>query len=235
MRRPIIPHLVSILQSLQEREKAKELTLLQLCPRQLADAVDSRHVPGGHALDGLDGAGEHPLASQRIVGGHRLELDDADAGVLGATVVHAIAQIAQPRLQGGRIVLLDGVAVGDDGGGAGDGGPGAAERVQEGHVDLLGVGGQVHRLVREEVRVEDQVDAAVLLCIHKINLASIEGLGGRILFERRTFPASAMQRDVRSSSSEDLVVSMPNLESLMNVTRSSTFWGRGGSSCDLAV
>lgn len=45
-----------------------------------------------------------------------------------------------------------------------------------------------------------------------------------------TFPAKAMHLEVRRSESDALVVNIPNLVSEMKSTRSSTFWGRGGSS-----
>lgn len=93
----------------------------------------------------------------------RLQPNDSDAWVLRAAVVHAVAQVPEPGGQGRRVVLLDDGRVGDDGGGAGDRGPGAADGVEEGHVSFLRVHGQVEGFAGEEVRVEDEVDAAVFL------------------------------------------------------------------------
>lgn len=53
--------------------------------------------------------------------------------------------------------------------------------------------------------------------------------------ERNTFPAKAMHLEVRYSEPETLVVNMPNLASEMKSTRSSIFWGKGGSSRLLAL
>ena len=91
------------------------------------------------------------------------ELDDADARVSWSAIVDTIAHITEPCLQRWRVVFLDGGRVGDDGRGTGNGSPGAADGVQEGHVGFLGVHGEVHGLAREEICVEDEVDAAVLL------------------------------------------------------------------------
>lgn len=100
------------------------------------------------------------LARQRIGGRLGRDPDDADAGIVLGRVVNAVAQVAQPRLESRAVVLPDGVAVGDDGRVARHRGP-FARGVEEGHVDVR-VAGDVVRLARLGVGVEDQVDAVVL-------------------------------------------------------------------------
>lgn len=83
-----------------------------------------------------------------------------------------ITQVAEPCLQSGRVIFLDGGAVGEDAGFAGDGDPLAAV-VEEGDVDG-GVGGDVVGLTGLGVGVEDQVDAAGFL---QESLKSVEEWG----------------------------------------------------------
>lgn len=93
----------------------------------------------------------------------RLDPDDANARILWSTIVLAIAEIAQPGLERGRVVLADGLAVGEDAGTARNGGP-LAGGVVEGDVDVR-VLGQVVRLAGFGVGVEEEVDAAGLLFV----------------------------------------------------------------------
>ena len=75
--------------------------------------------------------------------------------------MHAVAQVAQPRLQGGRVVLLDQRSVRLDACCSAHGGP-FAGHVQEGNV-YVRVGLQLVRLARLGVGVEEEVDAARFL------------------------------------------------------------------------
>jgi hypothetical protein len=90
-----------------------------------------------------------------------LNANDADARVLWATVVLAITEISNPRLQRWRVVLLDNSAVGLNGSLSGDGRP-LAGAVDEANVDrrvLLEVVG----LARLGVGVEEEVEAVSFL------------------------------------------------------------------------
>jgi hypothetical protein len=78
--------------------------------------------------------------------------------------VLAIAEVANPGLQRGRVVLLDDSAVGLDGGVTGDGRP-LARVGDEANVDR-GIFLQVVGLARLCVGVKEEIEAvALLLCI----------------------------------------------------------------------
>ena len=92
-----------------------------------------------------------------------LDADDANPGVVLASVVDPVLQVAEPRLELRAVVLLDQLAVRDDAGDAADRGP-LARGVDERDVDVR-VLGEVVRLARLVVAVEEQVDATVLLLV----------------------------------------------------------------------
>lgn len=73
----------------------------------------------------------------------------------------AVAEVAEPGFERGRVVLVDLFAVGLDFGGAGDRGP-FAGAVDEADV-YFGVLGEVVGLAGFGVGVEDEVDAVALL------------------------------------------------------------------------
>jgi len=75
--------------------------------------------------------------------------------------VLSVAEVSDPRLERGAVVLVDLFAVGDDGSGAGDGGP-VAGRGEESDVDVRVVL-EVVGLSGLGVGVEDEVDAVTLL------------------------------------------------------------------------
>lgn len=96
--------------------------------------------------------------------GHHLDADDSHARVLRAAVVNTVAQVAEPGLEMGVVVLADQVAVRDDAGGAADRGPVARGAVEERDVDVL-VRLEVVRLARLSVGVEEEVDATGFLLL----------------------------------------------------------------------
>ena len=125
------------------------------------ELVDLSCLAGDDTLGELNSAADGSAPADGVLGGLGGDLDEADARVLGAAVVLAVAEVAEPGLQAGRVVLLDAGAVGLDGGEAGNAGP-LAGVVEEGEVDV-GVLGEVVGLAGLGVCVEDEVDAVVLL------------------------------------------------------------------------
>jgi len=90
-----------------------------------------------------------------------IDLDDAHSWVVWATVVLSVAEVTDPCLERGRIVLVDEATVCHNLGLARDGGPFAGV-VEEAEVDV-GVGLEVVGLAGLGVGVEDEVDAVALL------------------------------------------------------------------------
>jgi hypothetical protein len=89
------------------------------------------------------------------------DANDANTWVLWATVVLAITEVSNPRLQCRRVVLLDNSAVGLNGSLAGDGRP-LAGVGDEANVDR-GVFFEVVGLARLGVGVEEEVEAVSFL------------------------------------------------------------------------
>lgn len=75
--------------------------------------------------------------------------------------MRAVAQVAEPCLQRGRVVLFDVGAAGADGGAAGDGGP-FARGGDEGEVDV-GVGGEIVSFSGLGIGVKEEVYAVLFL------------------------------------------------------------------------
>ena len=146
--------------------------------------------------------------------------------------MNAVSEVTEPGGQRRRVVFLDSGGVGNDTGDAGHRRPASADRVVKGHVDLGRVDAKIEGFAGEEVRVEDEVDAAVFLSI-LVSTCILYVLGELWVWmeggERSTIPASDMHRDVRYSVLGICVVSIPNLVFEMKVVRSSIFCGRGGS------
>ena len=86
----------------------------------LAQLVHRRRLPRDGALRHIGNLANNVLGRNGIVSGRHLDADDTDAGVLRAAVMDAVAQITEPGLELGAVVLLDQVAVRDDAGGAAD-------------------------------------------------------------------------------------------------------------------
>ena len=123
--------------------------------------VDLSSLASDNALGELHSAANGSAPADGVLRSLAGDLDEADARVLGTTVVLAITEVAEPGLEGRRVVLLDAGAVGLDGSGARDAGP-LAGVVEEGEVDV-GVLLEVVGLAGLGVGVEDEVDAVVLL------------------------------------------------------------------------
>jgi hypothetical protein len=97
--------------------------LLDLRGADLAQLVDLRRGTGDDALGDLGDAADGGEVVDGVGDGLCLDADDANAGVVLGAVVLAVAEVAEPGLEGGAVGLLDEVAVGDDAGLARDGGP----------------------------------------------------------------------------------------------------------------
>lgn len=136
-------------------------TLLDLIRIQLPQLMYVRRIARHDALCDLNAARHGGAVGHGVRRGLGVDLDDADAWVVRAGVVLAVAEVADPGLQLARVVFADGVAVRDDGGFAGDGGP-LARRVEEGDVDAR-VFVQVVGLAGFGVGVEEEVETAAFL------------------------------------------------------------------------
>jgi hypothetical protein len=137
------------------------LTLLNLLCLDVPKLVHLSSLAGDNALGELNCTTNGRAPGNSVLCGLAGDLDEADARVLRATVVLAVAEVTEPGLERGRVVLLDARAVGLDGSGAGDAGP-LAGVVEESKVDL-GVLLEIVGLAGLGVGVEDEVDAVVLL------------------------------------------------------------------------
>lgn len=123
--------------------------------------VHLRRLACHNALCDLNRASDRRLPADSVLRGLGRDLDDADAGILGSTIVLAVAEVTQPRFERGRVVLAYLFAVGLDFGGAGDGGP-FAGAVDEADV-YFAVLGEVVGFAGFGVGVEEEVDAVALL------------------------------------------------------------------------
>jgi hypothetical protein len=135
--------------------------LLDLGLVDLTELVDSRHVAGKRALGNIGHPAKEVLGGDAVRDRHRLDPDDADPGVVGAAVVLSVAEVTQPGLERRAVVLLDQATICDNLSDAADRRP-LARAVEERDVDVR-VLGQLVRLVRLGVGVEEQVNATVLL------------------------------------------------------------------------
>lgn len=89
---------------------------LDLALVDLSQIVDVCDLAGDGAFHHLDASAQHGALADGVRGGDGLDLDDADARVVLAAVVHPVAQVAQPCLQRWRVVLGHGRPVRDDAG-----------------------------------------------------------------------------------------------------------------------
>lgn len=135
--------------------------MLDLVRLDVPKLVYLSSLASDNALGELHSAANGSAPADGVLRSLAGDLDEADARVLGAAIVLAVTKVAEPGLEGRRVVLLDAGAVGLDGGGAGDAGP-LAGVVEEGEVDV-GVLLEVVGLAGLGVGVEDEVDAVVLL------------------------------------------------------------------------
>lgn len=127
----------------------------------LAKSIDLRGLACDGALDHLDAPADEGALRHGVRGGDGLDFDDADARVVLAAVVGAVAQVTDPGLEGRGVVFLDDGAVGDDACGARDAGP-AAVGGAEGDVDVR-VGFEVVGFAGFGVCVEEEIDATGFL------------------------------------------------------------------------
>ena len=127
----------------------------------LPQLVDLGSLARNSALDHLNASSHGCTNGQSIRGSNGLDLDDTDSRVIFTSVVLAVTLIAHPGLQCRGVVLLHGLAVGEDACGAGDGGPAAVWR-DEGDVDV-GVVVDVVGLAGLGVGVKEVVDATRFL------------------------------------------------------------------------
>ena len=137
------------------------LTLLNLVCLDVPELVHLSSLASDNTLGELNGAANGCAPADGVLCGLAGNLDEANARVLGTAIVLAVTEVVEPRLESGRVVLLDARAVGLDGGSAGDTGP-LAGVVEESQVDL-GVLLEVVGLAGLGVGVEDEVNAVVLL------------------------------------------------------------------------
>jgi hypothetical protein len=135
--------------------------LLNLIFGDLSKLVHTRRIPCDSTLRDIRKPIDQILPHNRIRRRQQIDLDNPNSRILRSAIMLSIAQVTNPGLQAGGVVLVDDGAVGEDRGRAGEGGP-FAGGVQEGDVDVP-VGGEVVGFAGFGVGVEEEVDAAVLL------------------------------------------------------------------------
>lgn len=127
----------------------------------MAQLVDLWGLTRHDTLCDLDGAADSGPAGDSVLRRLRSDLDHDDSWVVWTTVVLAIAEVPNPRLEGRAVVLVHLLAVGLDRSNTGDGSP-LAGGVEEAQVDIW-VGLEVVGLAGLGVGVEDVVNAMALL------------------------------------------------------------------------
>ena len=132
---------------------------------KVPELVDVGCVTSGNTLCKLNEAAHGGPLADGVLSGLCIDLDDAHSWVIGAAVMLAIAEVADPGLQSGRVVLVDDLAVGDDFGIARDGTP-LARVVEESKVDV-GVILEIVGFSALGVGVENQVDASTFLNVQE--------------------------------------------------------------------
>jgi hypothetical protein len=94
--------------------------LLNLLLTNLPQLIHAWRLASCNTLRELDHTTNCRAPRDGILRRHGLDFDEHDTWVLWATVMLAIAQVAHPRLQAGRVVLLDGFAISDNVGSTAD-------------------------------------------------------------------------------------------------------------------
>jgi hypothetical protein len=135
--------------------------LLALLLTDLPELVDLRRRSSHRPRHHLNTPGHGIAPCGRIRDGLGLDLDDADARIVGTTVMLAVSKITDPRSERGAIVLAYDGAVGQDLRRTGDGSP-LASAVEEGDVDGRVIG-KVVSLAGLGVGMEKEVDATGFL------------------------------------------------------------------------
>lgn len=138
-----------------------KLTLAQLPLIDIPQLIHTRCLTRRNALRKLHEPTNRRLLARGILRRDGINLNRTNPRVVRSAIVLAVAEITDPRLQRGAVVLMDELAVGDDLGLAGDGGP-FAGRLEEGEVDF-GVFFEVVCFAGFGIGVEDQVDAVAFL------------------------------------------------------------------------
>ena len=147
--------------------------MLNLVRLNVPKLVDLSSLASDNTLSELHSAANGSAPADGVLRSLAGDLNEADTGIMRTAIVLAVTEVAEPGLEGGRVVLLDAGAVGLDGSGAGDAGP-LAGVVEESEVDF-GVLLKVVGLAGLGVGVEDEVDAVVLLrclgqsCVHIVH------------------------------------------------------------------
>jgi hypothetical protein len=108
--------------------------LLTLLLTDLPQLIDLWRISRERPLHHLHAPADHVPPRGRIRNRLRLHLDDPDPRIIRPTIMFPIPEIPQPGLQGGAVVFLDGLAIGQDVGGPGDRCPFACG-IEEGDVD----------------------------------------------------------------------------------------------------
>jgi len=135
--------------------------LLKLLLVQMSELVDLWRLASNDTLCEFGESADSGAAANRILRCLGRDLDDADSGILWATIVSAITEVANPGLECWAVVLADLLAIGLNGCLTGDGGPFTGGG-KEGDVDL-GIGFEVVGLSGLGVGVEDEVYSVALL------------------------------------------------------------------------
>lgn len=128
---------------------------------QLPQLIHTRCPSRYHSLCDLYAPTNRTLSNYRIRRCLRRDLDDANSRIFRTAIVLSVAEIAEPRFEGGRVVLFDDRAVGDDVCLAGHGSP-LTGAVEEGDVDVR-IRVDVVGLAGFGVGVEDQINTASFL------------------------------------------------------------------------
>lgn len=128
----------------------------------MSQRVDLRCLTSDNSLGHLECATNSCPVAEGVLCSLGIDLDDDDSWVVWATIVLSVAEITNPCLESGAVVLVDGFAIGEELSLAGDGSPLAGRGVDKGKVDVR-VGCEVVGLAGLCVCVEDEVDTVALL------------------------------------------------------------------------
>ena len=154
--------------------QARPLTLLDFLFREVSQLVDLRTLTRHHALGQFDESTHLRLVADGILRRGSLDPNDANARIVRAAIVRAIAKVTDPRFQAGGVVLLDDGAISFNVCPAADRCP-LARLSLEGNVDVF-VMSQVIGLAGFGVGVEEVVDAGVFLLRCQCKASGVAGI-----------------------------------------------------------
>ena len=129
----------------RKRMEGRILTLSQLSLAHFPDTVNRRDITLNSTFNLVHRSPHNTLPRKDMRRNLGLESDNPNPGIFRTTIMHTITHITEPGLQSRRVVFLHDFRAGDEMGRAGDGSPGAADGVQEGHVDFRGMDREIHR------------------------------------------------------------------------------------------